>query len=209
LFKRHVGNPEEAVDYLGVPMLAPNYSFGIAPYVPEEATTAQERDALIAAIRNQYNDPMSASKAQQLGASDGLEEIGRVTSRDRDYEIAFEGVEHVDGGDAYHLSLQPKRSPNRFRLRDLWIDVGSGATRKLVTAGNFGDGTVPWEITFGSIGGAQYIVREDALAPVGVGRHLYERAAITFENLAPAQPSRYMWPEISPDKDVLAEPQSR
>jgi hypothetical protein len=208
LFKKHVGNPEEAVDYLGVPVLAPNYSFGIAPYVPDVATSEADRDALIASIRSQYHDPMSAEKEQQLDASDGLHQIGRVTSRDRDYDIVNKGVESVDGRDAYHLSLRPKHSPDRYRLRDIWIDAASGATLKLITAENFVNSNVPWQITFATVGGSQYIAREDALAGVGIGRHMYRRATITFESLAEGQPGRYLWsPPVASDKNVLSEPQ--
>lgn len=207
LFKRKVGNPEEAVDYLGVPMLAPNYSFGIAPYVPDVATSQADRDALIASIRQQFNDPMSSQKAQALDASDGLHEIGRVESRDRDYDITFRGIESINGRDAYHIVLHPRHDPARYRLRDLWIDPQAGETLSLITADNFANSNVPWRITFVTVGNAQYIAREDALAPVGVGRHLYERASITFESVTPAQPSRYTWEPIASEQNVLSEPQ--
>jgi hypothetical protein len=208
LFQRHVGHPEESVDYLGVPMLAPNYSFGIAAYVPPVATTENDRAALVEEIRRQFNDPMSAQKEQQLDASGGLKQIGRVVSTDRDYTIVDQGIETVAGRDAYHLRLQPLRSSPKLRLRDLWVDSQTFATLRLVTQGNFTNSVVPWTITFASIGGAQYIASEEAQAPVGVGRHLYTRATVSFESVVPARPGRYLWaPMPIVSKNLLAEPQ--
>ncbi|HEY1975087.1 MAG TPA: hypothetical protein VGG89_00900 [Candidatus Baltobacteraceae bacterium] len=207
LFKRHVGHPEDAVDFLGVPMLAPNYSFGIAAYVPAVATSQADQAALVEEIRRQFNDPMSAAKAQKLSDAEGLKEIGRVTSTDRDYAITFDGVDSVDGVQAYHLSLRPTHDPGRLRLRDLWVDTQTFGTVKLVTQGNFINSNVPWAITFATVNGAQYIASEQALAPVGSGRHLYERVTISFESLGPAQPGRYLWTPIAAMKNVLTEPQ--
>jgi hypothetical protein len=207
LFQKHVGHPEEAVDYLGVPMLTPNYSFGIAAYVPAVATSASDQTALVEEIRRQFNDPMSAEKEQQLSAAAGLKEIGRVVSVDRDYAITYRGLDVVGGRQAYHLTLRPMRSSAKLRLRDLWIDAQTFATLKLITQGNFLNSDVPWVVTFATIDGAQYIASEDALAPVGAGRHLYARATISFEGLAAAQPGRFLWTPIAESKNVLTEPQ--
>lgn len=207
LFKRHVGHPEDAVDYLGVPMLAPNYSFGIAAFVPAVATTQDDRAALVQEIRRQFNDPMSTQKAQQLSNAGGLKEIGRVTTTNRDYAIAYDGIESVGGAQAYHLSLRPLHDAGRLRLRELWIDAQTFATVKVVTQGNFVNSSVPWAITFATVEGAQYIASEEALAPVGSGRHLYERVTISFEGVGPAQPGRYLWSPPTSTKNVLTEPQ--
>lgn len=207
LFKRHVGHPEDAVDYLGVPMLAPNYSFGIAAYVPAVATSQADQAALVEEIRRQFNDPMSAAKAQKLSDAEGLKEIGRVTSTSRDYAIAFDGVDTVDGVAAYHLSLRPTHDPGRLRLRELWVDTQTFGTVRLVTQGNFVNSNVPWAVTFATVNGAQYIESEQALAPVGSGRHLYERVTISFQGVGPAQPGRYLWMPIDATKNVLSEPQ--
>ena len=207
LFKRHVGHPEDAVDYLGVPMLAPNYSFGIAAYVPAVATSKADQAALVEQIRRQFNDPMSPNKARQLDAVTGLKEIGRVVSTDRDYAIAYDGIDAIDGVPAYHLTLRPLHPSDKLRLRELWIDARTYGTIKLVTEGNFIDSMVPWATTFVTIGGAQYIAFEEALAPVGSGRHLYDRATISFEGVGAAQPGRYLWTPIAATKNVLTEPQ--
>jgi hypothetical protein len=207
LFKRHVGNPEDAVDFLGIPMLAPNYSFGIAAYVPEVATTQTDQAALVAEIRRQFNDPMSSQKAQQLNNASGLKEIGRVVSTDRDYAIAYAGVDTVAGTRAYHLMLRPLQASPRLRLRQMWIDTRTFTTVRIVIQGNFINSNVPWAVTFATVNGAQYIAAEQALAPVGSGRHLYEQATISFESVGPAQPGRYLWTPIASSKNVLTEPQ--
>lgn len=206
LFKRPVGHPDEAVDYLGVPILAPNYSFGVARYVPEIASSDADRAALVQEIRRQFNDPMPQSKAQDLRNGDNLKEIGRVVSSARDYAITYDGIESVDGQDAYHLTLRPLRSSGDLRLRDIWVDTRSYATLKLITQGNFTNSNVPWLITFTNIAGSRYIKSETALKPVGVGRHLYESATITFENLAPAPPPRYLFDSVAPVSNALTEP---
>jgi hypothetical protein len=206
LFKRPVGHPDEAVDYLGVPILAPNYSFGVARYVPEIASSDADRAALVEEIRRQFNDPMPQSKMQDLQNGDDFKEIGRVVSSNRDYQITCEGIESVDGQDAYHLTLRPLRSSRDLRLRDIWVDTQSYATIRLITQGNFTNSNVPWLITFTNIAGSRYIKSETALKPVGVGRHLYQSATITFENLAPAAPPRYLFDPVVPSRNALTEP---
>lgn len=206
LFKKPVGHPDEAVDYLGVPILAPNYSFGVARYVPEIASSDADRAALVEEIRREFNDPMPQSKMQDPQNGDDLKEIGRVVSSDRNYQITCDGIESVDGQDAYHLTLRPLRSSRDLRLRDIWVDTQSYATIRLITQGNFTNSNVPWLITFTNIAGSRYIKSETALKPVGVGRHLYQSATITFENLAPAPPPRYLFDPVTPSRNALTEP---
>jgi hypothetical protein len=62
-------------------------------------------------------------------------------------------------------------------------------------------------VTFATVGNAQYIAAEQALTPVGSGRHLYEGVTISFEGIGPAQPGRYLWTPIAATKNVLTEPQ--
>jgi hypothetical protein len=207
LFKKRVGDPEEAVDYLGVPMLAPNYSFGIAQYVPQDASSGTNQAALVEAIRRQFNDPMGPKQAQDLSDASGLKEIGNVASTDRAYTITFDGIETVNGRQTYHLSLRPVHLSDRLRLREIWIDTQSYDTCRLVTQGNFANDTVPWVIDFADIGGAQYIVSENAEKPVSVGPHTYEQASISFEGITAVQPPmRYLWNPVTPVKNVLVEP---
>jgi hypothetical protein len=208
LFKKAVGDPEQAVDFLGVPMLAPNYSFGIAPYVPQIASSQADQTALVQEIRREFHDPMSAQKAQELAKNQGLKEIASVASTERDYMITYDGIENAGDCTAYHLSMRPARSPNQLRLREIWIDTRTYATCQLVTQGNFASGsvsTVPWLITFTTIRGAQYIASENAEKPIGAGRHLYETATIVFQNVAPANAPRFGVDPVTP-QNVLLEP---
>jgi hypothetical protein len=206
LFKRRVGNPEEAVDYLGVPVLAPNYSFGVARYVPSIAQSPDDRAALVEEIRREFDDPMPPQKSLPVAQSDDPKEIAHTVSSRHDYDITYEGIETVDGREAYHISLHPTSGSQALRLRELWIDTHTYETCKLLTQRNFTNGTVPWLITFADVGGAPYIVSEVAQRPVGAGPHLYEQAAITFTDIAPALPQRYLLDgEIAP-QNALTEP---
>ncbi|MGZ3496401.1 MAG: hypothetical protein ACXWNK_03720 [Vulcanimicrobiaceae bacterium] len=183
IIDRRVGNPEEMTDFLGVPLLAPNYSFGIAPYIAPQQQTGG--DQLVQAIRQQYKDPMPAAKAQQMSSSGPLKEIASVTSTRRDYVMTLQGTEQVAGRVAYHVSLRPVHDPRRLRLRELWVDTQSFETLQLITAGNFtGIGAnVPWTVTFDDVDGVRYIASEMANAPVSVGEHTYDRASISFEQI--------------------------
>jgi hypothetical protein len=206
LFKRRLGNPEEAVDYLGVPVLAPNYSFGIARYVPPVAQSADDRAALVREIRREFDDPMPPQNRQPVDQAGGPKEIAHVVSTSHEYDITYDGIESVDGHEAYHLSLRPASESEALRLRELWIDTHTYATCRLLTQRNFTNGTVPWLIAFTEVGGAQYIVSEIAQRPVGIGAHLYERAAITFTDMLPALPRRYLLDEVIPSRNALTEP---
>ena len=206
LFRRHVGNAEESVDALGVPMLAPNYSFGVAPYVPQVASSTTDRSALVAEIRREFNDPMPAGRNDDLNAGSGPKEIGRVVSTLHSYTMTYAGIETVDGVDAYHLTLRPTHAPDRLRLREMWIDVQTFGTVRVVTQGNFADARIPWLVTFGLVGGAQYIVSEQALAPVGTGAHAYTSAMVAFDNITTAAQPQYLWKPVLQSKNVLTEP---
>jgi hypothetical protein len=206
LFKRRLGNPEEAVDYLGVPYLSPNYSFGIARYVPPVEQSAQDRAALVEEIRREFGDPMPAQRTLPSADASEPKEIAHVVSTRHEYDIVYDGIETVDGRDAYHLSLRPTSASNALRLRELWIDAQTYATDKLVTERNFTNGTVPWLITFADVGGSRYIASEVALRPVGSGPHLYEHAMITFANIASIQPKRYLWDGAIAPQNALTEP---
>jgi hypothetical protein len=206
LFKRPVGRPEAAIDFLGVPMLAANYSFGIAPYVPQIASTQADQAALVEEIRREYNDPMSAQKQADLQAGEGLKQIANVVSEQRDYRIVYDGIENVNGSACYHLSLQPIHASNLLRLRALWIDTQTYATIRLVTQGNFSDDAIPWTVTFTTIGGVPYIASETAQKPVSDGRYTYEQATISFQSVGATQAPEHPWDLVTPAADVLEEP---
>jgi protein-S-isoprenylcysteine O-methyltransferase Ste14 len=208
LFKRPVGDPERAVDYLGVPLLAPNFSFGIAPYVPQFASAQANQAELVEQIRREFHDPMHAQQEADLSRVAGLKQIANVVSANRRYIITDKGIETINGTQAYHLSLRPVRPDPRLRLRELWIATRSFATLQLVTQGNFADDAIPWLITFANVGGAQYIASETAEKPVSNGRFTYERAAISFQDIKRVQPTeQQLWDPVVPTNNVLVEPE--
>lgn len=183
LFDKKVGNPGEAVDYLGVPKLAPTYSFGLKPHSGTEF--GRDDDQLIAQIRQEFNDPVPPAKDRELATQGARPEIADVTSRARAYTIALADIESVDGQPCYHLMLRPNGDPRALRLRQAWIDMRTFETRQLITAGNFTGYDVPWLVHFADLGGALYITSEMAQAPLGVGEHRYEQASISFEAITP------------------------
>lgn len=205
-----VGNPESAVDFLGVPHLSPNYSFGISPYVaaaPNSQDDAAARAALVRAIRQQYNDPMSEKKTEDLSSHDGLKEIASVATPNRNYVVTYGGMETLAGRDTYHLLLRPVHTSVHLRLRELWVDTQTFATPQLITQGNFNRlGDVPWTVTFQDVGGSQYIASETANAPVSLGPHTYDRAKIAFEEIAPAQSAPTSFQPFTPETNTLEEP---
>jgi hypothetical protein len=206
LFKRRLGKPEDAVDYLGVPALAPNYSFGIARYVPSVDQSAADRAALVQEIRREFDDPLPSQKTLPVQDESGPKEIAHVVTSRHEYDIVYDGIENTGGHEAYHLSLRPTSASSALRLRELWIDTHTYQTYQLLTQRNFTNGTVPWLITFTQIGGVPYIASETALRPVGVGPHLYDSAAITFTGVAPVQPKSYLWDAAIPPNSALTEP---
>jgi hypothetical protein len=162
---KKVSAPEQGPDTLGVPILAPNYDFGISGPVYSNTT--------------------------QPTLNSGLRTIASVRAVNRVYEITLSGIERIGSATAYHLQLQPVTEPDRHRLRELWIDTQSYAVLKAVTLGNFTRGpslAVPWEITYQQIGGVEYIDSERALSPLkyGYGK-TYDEASISFREIAPVK----------------------
>ncbi len=192
-------------DLLGLPMLAPNYSFAIAPYVPPVRLTTAE---IVERIRAEYHDP-SPAKIAALERLDGPRVIATVTSSAKhDYTVTLVGTEPYADHSDYHLRLEPLRDPGRFRLRELWIDTLTYATDRLVNQGNFLGGPaagVPWSVTFADVGGARYISSEDALQSFKTGFHQsMADYRVSFESIAPGV-GRF-WPGM-PDGAQLFEPQ--
>lgn len=204
IMDKRVGNPGDAVDYLGIPLLAPNYSFGLGAALPGQTSND---DALVEQIRSEYHDPMPAIKAQQPASDAQLRSIASVTVIAHQYTIQLAGIENVEGTDCYHLLLQPARDPQHYRLRELWVETQTYQTRRLLTATNFMNSKVPWIVTFADAGGARYIASEVAQAPVGVGPHRYEHASISFEDIAPAsRPTKFFESMFVTSENVMTEP---
>jgi hypothetical protein len=203
LFDKKVGNPGEAVDYLGVPLISPTYDFGMSRHASAQG---RNDDAIVAQIRKQFNDPMPASKAQELASSGPMKAIALVTSHVQDYRVKLAGIETVQGTPSYHLQLQPLRDPDTLRLRDVWVDTQTFRTVQLISDGNFAQKGVPWLITFADDNGAQVISTETALAPVGVGMHRYEHASVSFGSIAPSSAPARTAGWFLTKQNVMSEP---
>ncbi len=184
-----LNKPMPSVDWLGVPYLAPAYSFGMAPFIPAPTPTPFNSAALVAEIRKEFHDPNPRATPTPAATPNGLEEIATVYAHNRDYTITFVGTDTIDGHACYHLSLMPTRDPGHFRIRQAWIDEQSFATWQLQDALNFTNGPstkVGWTIHFAQIDGAQYVREEDALAPMKAGGEIYTQASVRFENVLAA-----------------------
>lgn len=199
-------NPDE--DYLGVPVLAPNYSFGLgrSHAAPKATMTPAE---IVRAVREQFHDPAPPQKQLPTPKPEPtLREIGYVATQSHAYDIVLLGIEALDGVRAYHLALHPRTDPGRYRLRELWIDVTTFAPVRLVEGLNFvtGPGTmVPWAVTFARVGGATYIRDESALAPMRLKRHRYTAAHVAFENIHPVDSFFGDLSEFVPEESLLME----
>jgi hypothetical protein len=173
-------------DYLGVPLLNPNYAFGLIA-APE---TLQTREGIT---------PMQKT----------LPTIATVTVVNRAYDISLAGIETIDGSDAYHLRLTASRDPKVFRLRDLWIDEASYRVLRLQTQGNFMNApmtNIPWLVTFQQVDGVEYIDSEIAEGPLPYKRdRTYTRAAISFDRIEPDTSTLPSLPTMSTD-GALMEP---
>ncbi|HET7814474.1 MAG TPA: hypothetical protein VFL13_08880 [Candidatus Baltobacteraceae bacterium] len=205
LVDKKVGNPGDAVDYLGVPKLSPTYAFGLDTGASgDENAAQQDPNALVAEIRKEFNDPAPPQTAQNQPG--GLKTIAVVSSRTRAYTIENAGTETIDGHDCWHLLLSPNHDPQRLRLRELWVDRQTGQTRQLLSAGNFTGSVAPWLVDFTEIAGAMYISSETAMTPVGVGDHRYEKASVAFETIAPAARPAHATNFFATKEAIMSEP---
>ncbi len=180
-----IGKPLPPIDFLGVPHLAPTYSFGMAPFVPAPTPTPFDSAALVRDIRREFHDPNPRVSSPAPSPS-GLQTIVVTAASARDYTIRLLGEEPVDGHLCYHLALHPTHDPQRLRIREAWIDEHTFAVWKLIDALNFKSGagtTVPWTIRFADLDGAHYIAEEDANAPLRAGGEIYTRTTVRFELL--------------------------
>jgi hypothetical protein len=58
-------------------------------------------------------------------APDPLETIATVTTNAHVYDVRLAGEESIDGRTCYHLVLRPLSAPDRYPLRELWVDANS------------------------------------------------------------------------------------
>jgi hypothetical protein len=167
LFRRQLNKSEIPTEILGVPDLAPNYTFGIA---------------------------RTDRGVQPMGSPDPeyLRVIGSVTTRQRTYRIAYTGPDHIGEADLAHLTLQPVRDPAHNRLREMWLDPRSCLPVRLRVAGNFTTGpttAVPWTITYRNVDGSTYLEAESADAPLNAAGRTYDGLKITFSEVQTGAPS--------------------
>jgi hypothetical protein len=182
--KQHLPAPD--IDFIGVPMLAPNYSFTIGRFVATASEESLSDADIVNQVRDAFHDPNPRPSVAPTSTT--LPEIGSVVAYKHDYNIGYAGEETVDGTEAYHLTLRPFRVDGRYRLRDVWVEKGSYATVRARTALNFVDGPgtqVPWTIDFADVGGARYIAQEAADGTYAYARVKYDRVDIRFENIRP------------------------
>jgi hypothetical protein len=200
-----LSKPQPTDDFLGVPHLSPEYSFGMVPFIaPGEAGNPFDSPLLVAQIRHEFHDPNPHPTAEPSGAP---REIAVVDANDRAYRIALLGTGDVDGHACFHLGLTPTRDPGKFRIREAWIDEANFATWELKDASNFTSGpetAVPWTIHFVDVDGAHYVGEEDALAPISTQGLIYTSARIAFENIVPA--ALRAQPYAPPQNSMLVEP---
>jgi len=177
--------PQHTFDYLGVPVLAPNYSFGIANVVPR---TDNPNDLeLVAEIRREYCDP-APSRPAQTDAK--LKTIASIEIVRRAYIISLSGIVQINGHADYDLALRPISDAGRYRLREVWIDSQTFATDKLISQGNFTEGGmtgVKWTVEFQQINGAPYLASETTTQSFRLTRRAYDSATISFADLTPKQ----------------------
>ena len=175
--------PAPDVDFIGLPMLAPNYSFTLAHSI---VARTQHTDAeIVQQVRAEFHEtPKPIPSPSPLDTS--MQEITTVTAYRKDYDITLVGNEMVNGETCYHLALKPRIVNGDYRLRDLWIDEVTYATVRARTALNFVDGPgtqIPWLINFADVDGARYITSEAAEATYRYDRARYDRVSIRFEHI--------------------------
>jgi hypothetical protein len=153
-----LNRPGDDKDVLGVPMLAPTYAFGLGRQKPVTVLDS------------------------------GLPIIGSVSTNVHDYDVTYIGEEAVGGETCSHIKVVPTHSPDRLRLRELWI-ASDGAPLKIVTHGNFTstpwDG-VDWIITFRRAGTALYVDTEHTRDAVRVDRYRSGRVTLCFRDIVSA-----------------------
>lgn len=179
--------PQQTFDYLGVPMLAPNYSFGIVPSDAARKTAGAGGMGLVREIRKEFHDPFPP-KRQQPPQSGDLKTIALVVVAHRQYDIRLAGMQPVAGHLDYHLMLKPVSDPATYRLREMWVDAANYATDRVVTDGNFTAddlSAVRWQTDFRQVDGTIFIATERALSAFTLDRRRYDSATVAFTNVTP------------------------
>jgi hypothetical protein len=154
------GNP----DRVGPLALSVNYDFGIS-LLPQKTTVV--------------------SSGNDIQFPPNLPVIGTTGSTTHDYTVRL--IETLAGGTIYHLGLEPTHDASRLRLREMWVSADTFVTKRILISANFSDDpylSVPWLVEFTRIGGADYIAKETALAPLEFDDNVtIPNLTISFEEL--------------------------
>jgi hypothetical protein len=209
LVQKAVGKSQPPTDYLGVPLLAPNYTFGMAQ-LPPTNPAGPDAAELVREIRAEFHDPAPANRPEPSASAGALPIIERETVYNRAYRVTLVGVESTYGVPAYHLHLQALRDPGRYRLQDLWIDTRTFAPIQLIERVNFvnGPGTdVPWRVRFTRIGEGLYVYDETALKAMRYQGLVYPQASVAFENIRGVDQLSRPPPPFGPEAPlIMSEP---
>lgn len=180
------GHPAPYQDFLGWPLLAPTYTFGM-----------------------RYH---TAGTSPASPGESSLRVIAIVSAQAPDYRVTLIDTPIVDDVPTYHLGLTPLRRPKDNRLRELWVGQNDYLPRRAVIAGNFTIAPlvdVPWTVDFSMVNGAPYIARESAAGTLYLAhRRVVRNAVVAFENIREPGGSLYDTPLIEPERDdsTLIEP---
>jgi len=102
------------------------------------------------------------------------------------YDVTLLGDETDNGRTLVHLGLQPLRAPKANRLRELWLDEKTGLPVRARVAG-IGNAPpwndVEWRIDYDVEGGAPYLQRETALAPLAAKQGVATDVSVSYENV--------------------------
>jgi hypothetical protein len=71
------------------------------------------------------NDDSSPTQSPPNLAPDPLQTIATVTATGHVYDVELAGDARIDERLCYHLTLRPEIEPDRYPLRELWIDEAS------------------------------------------------------------------------------------
>jgi hypothetical protein len=157
-------NNESNSDRIGPLALSVNYSFGIS-LLPQKTQVV--------------------SSGKEIQFPPNLPIIGTTGTTTHDYTVRL--IDTLAGGKTYHLGLEPTHDPGRLRLRQMWVDAATFVTKRILISGNFNKDpytTVPWLIDFTRIGGADYITKETAEAPLDFDDNTpLPNVTIAFEDL--------------------------
>lgn len=206
-----IGKPQPPTDFLGVPVLAPNYTFGMATILKTKPSASPDPLELVRQVRADFHDPSPRDSPDESNATPGAPPtIERETVYRRIYRVTLDGVESMYGVPAYHLQLQALRDPGRYRLEQLWVDTRTFAPIQLVERFNFIDGpgtSVPWRVRFMKSAGALYVYDETALRPMRYEGLAYPQASVSFENIHAVEQLSRQAPLFAPQAPlIMSEP---